>query len=144
MKQELLIKNGISIPMNEIDVTFSRSGGPGGQHVNKTETRVTVTWNVKNTNSLTDEQKARVIKNVRSHMTSDGNVVVHNSDSRSQQDNKEHAFLKLVELITKALYVPKKRMKTKISKATKEARLQKKSRHSTLKKARSKKFSAYE
>ena len=58
MRDVLSIKNSITIPLYELKVTFSRSGGPGGQHVNRTETRVTVVWNVKNTNALNEEQKA--------------------------------------------------------------------------------------
>lgn len=144
MESELIIKNGITIPTSELEITFSRSGGPGGQHVNKTETRVTVMWNVYTSNALTEEQKNRIIGNLGSRITSDGNLVVHNNESRSQQKNKELAFMNFAKLISKALYVPKKRMKTRLSKAAKEARLEEKSRHSTVKKMRSKKFTDFD
>ena len=62
MKNDLSIKNGIIIPEHELEITTSRAGGPGGQHVNKTSTRITVRWNVKNTNALNPEQKERVLQ----------------------------------------------------------------------------------
>lgn len=140
MKDDVYIKNGISIPADEIEFKVSRSGGPGGQHVNRTESKVSVYWNIKNTRILTDEQKLRVLNNIHTHVTDDGVLVIHNSESRSQQQNKQAALATLATVIRKALYIPKKRMKTKISKAVKEARLQEKSRRSSLKKLRTKKI----
>jgi ribosome-associated protein len=140
MKDDIYIKNGISIPADEIEINVSRSGGPGGQHVNRTESKVSVYWNIKNTRVLTDEQKLRVLNNIHAHVSSDGTVIIQNSESRSQQQNKQTALATLAAVIRKALYIPKKRMKTKISKAVKEARLQEKSRRSSLKKLRSKKI----
>lgn len=139
MNIDLAIKNGIVIPEHELEISFSRSGGAGGQHVNKTETRVTVSWNVKNTQVLHEEQKERVLQNLQSRLTDDGALVVHNSESRSQQHNKERALIILAQLVRKALFVPKKRMKTRVPKAVKEARLHEKSRRSDIKKLRSKK-----
>ena len=71
-------------------------------------------------------------------------MIVHNNESRSQQQNKENAFNNLAQLVSKALHVPKKRMKTRASKKAKEARLQKKSIRGVIKKMRSKKFIDYE
>ncbi|MFA5074526.1 MAG: alternative ribosome rescue aminoacyl-tRNA hydrolase ArfB [Candidatus Babeliales bacterium] len=139
MKNNLCVKNGITIPEHELEISTSRSSGAGGQHVNKTETKVTVRWNIKNTNILTSEQKERVLQKLQNKLTTDGDLVIHNSSSRSQQQNKENAFLLLAKEIRQALYVPKKRMKTKIPKSVKEARLQKKAHKSLIKKLRSKK-----
>ncbi len=140
MKNSLYIKNGINIPENELEITTSRSGGPGGQHVNKTNTRVTVRWNIKNTNVLTPEKKEMVLKNLGNQITLDGDLIVHNNSSRSQIKNKEMAFETLAQKIRKALYVPKKRIKTNVTKSAKENRLQKKSHKSLIKKTRSKKI----
>lgn len=140
MENDLPIQLGIVIPGHEIEVTASRAGGPGGQHVNKASTRITVRWNVRTTTALSDEQKQRVIDKLQPRLTSEGDLIIHSSASRSQQQNKDMALARLAQEIRKALYVPKKRMKTRISKATKEARLQEKAHRSSLKKMRSKKI----
>jgi len=140
MKNDLPIKNGITIPEHELEITASRAGGPGGQHVNKTSSKITVRWNAKNTSALTDEQKARVLENLSNHLTTEGDLIVHSSTSRSQHQNKEHALKQLAEQIRKALYIPKKRMATQVPKATKEAQFREKKHRADIKKMRSKKI----
>lgn len=136
MKDDLPIKNGVVISGNEIETTASRSGGAGGQHVNKTDTKITLRWNVQETNSLTEKQKERVLQKLASRLTNDGDLIVHNSQSRSQQQNKENALEQLAEIIREALRVPKKRKKTKVPKAVKEARLKEKAHRSEKKRMR--------
>ena len=139
MKQDVPVKNGIVIPGHEIEIATSRAGGPGGQHVNKTESRITLRWNVKNTVALNDIQKERVLENLQSRLTSDGDLIIHSSASRSQQQNKQAAFDLLAQIVRKALYVPKRRMKTRVPKSAKEAALRAKAHRSQIKKMRSKK-----
>ena len=136
----LPVKNGIVIPEHELEVTTSRSGGPGGQYVNKTDSRITVRWNIPATGALTDVQKERVINNLRSRLTSEGDFLVNCSTSRSQHQNKEEALARLAQEIRKALQVPKKRVATKISKGAKQARLASKAKHGVVKKLRSQKI----
>ncbi|MFC1843081.1 alternative ribosome rescue aminoacyl-tRNA hydrolase ArfB [Candidatus Dependentiae bacterium] len=135
---EIHIKNDIAIPYHELEITTSRSGGPGGQHVNKTETRITVRWNVKETSAFPEPLKERVLENLESRLTADGYLIIHNSESRSQLQNKKNALENLAAIVRKALFVPKKRIKTKIPKKEKEKRLRDKKRRGDIKKRRRK------
>jgi len=137
---DIHIKNGIVIPYHELEITTSRSGGPGGQHVNKTETRITIRWNVNETSAFAKPLKERVLKNLGSRLTADGYLIIHNSESRSQLQNKKNALKYLTAIVREALLVPKKRIKTKVPKKEKEKRLQEKKRRGDIKKGRSKIF----
>ncbi len=138
MKEDLYIKNGITIPGHELEITTSRAGGPGGQHVNKANTRITVRWNIQQTHALNDEQKERVLKKIENELTKEGDIIVHHGGSRSQHHNKKVALDLLAEKIRKALHVPKKRMKTRVSKEKKEKRLHAKKHRGEIKKMRKK------
>lgn len=140
MKDDLYIKNGCVIPGHELEITASRAGGPGGQHVNKTSTRITVRWNVLATNALDEKQKKQVQEKLAAHLTQEGDLIIHSSASRSQLQNKKAARELLAQKISDALWVPKRRMKTKVPKAIKQARLQQKKQRSALKKMRRQKF----
>jgi len=140
MKHDLPIKQGITIAENELEITTSRSGGAGGQHVNKTNSRVTIRWNVPTTTALTDEQKERVLQKLHNSLTTEGDLIIHHSSSRSQQQNRQQAIEQLMRTLAYALHVPKKRTATNISKAKKQARLATKAKRGELKKLRSKKY----
>lgn len=139
MTNDIHIKNGISIPEHELEITTSKSGGAGGQHVNKTETRITIRWNVLRTTALNEEQKALVLQNLQSRLTAEGDLIINNSESRSQAQNKRLAIANLVREVRQALYVPKKRTATRVSKSVKEKRFKEKSHRGSIKKMRSKK-----
>jgi ribosome-associated protein len=140
MKNDLFIKNGITIPEHELEITASRSGGAGGQHVNKTDTKITIRWNIKSSSALTEEQRTLILEKLQSRITEDGDLIVHNSESRSQQQNKKNALNNLAAVIRGTLHVQKKRIATKVSKALKEARLKNKAQRSEIKRMRSKKL----
>ena len=139
MKNDLLPQTSIAIPEHELEITTSRAGGPGGQHVNKTDTRITVRWNVKNTSVLSDEQKERVLQKLQTQLTIDGDLIIHSSESRSQLQNKQLALQRLTTEVRQALHIPKKRKPTRVSKRLKEVRLDTKKQHGRIKKMRSKK-----
>ena len=139
MKNDVLVKPGLIIPGHELEITTSRAGGPGGQHVNKTDSRISVRWHVFSTTVLDEFQKARVASNLQASLTTEGYIIVHNSESRSQLSNKEAALLQLAAIVRKALHVPKKRKPTKASKSAKAARVDDKTHRGGIKKMRSKK-----
>ena len=139
MKNDVLVKPGLTIPGHELEITTSRAGGPGGQHVNKTDSRISVRWNVLTTTVLNELQKMRVATNLQARLTAEGYVVVHNSESRSQVSNKEAALEQLALMVRKALHVPKKRKPTKASTSAKAARVDDKTHRGGIKKMRSKK-----
>ncbi len=136
MKNDIILNNGIIIPEHELEITTSRSGGAGGQHVNKTDTRISVRWNVNNSQALNPEQKELVLAKLHNKLTIEGDLIVHNNESRSQQHNKKLALAQLGRLIQNGLHVPKKRIATHLSKTKKELRLQEKKRHGQIKKLR--------
>ena len=132
----LAVNESLSIPRSELDVRVSRSSGAGGQHVNKTSSRVEIFWNVPGSRALTEEQRARLREKLASRLTTEGSIRVVASDMRSQSRNRELAEDRLADLIRRALIVPKKRRATKPTRAAKEARLDSKKRHSTKKRDR--------
>lgn len=132
----LAVNESLSIPRTELDVRASRSSGAGGQHVNKTSSRVEIFWNVVESRALSDEQRARLREKLASRLTTEGSIRVVASDMRSQSRNRELAEERLAELVRRALIVPRKRRATKPTRAAKEARLESKKRHSTKKRDR--------
>jgi ribosome-associated protein len=129
----LAVNQSLSIPRGELDVRVSRSSGAGGQHVNKTSSRVEVFWNIRTSKAVTEEQRALLLSRLQSKLTSDGSVRVVASDMRSQSRNREIAEERLGEMVRRALAVRRKRKPTKPTRAAKEARLESKKRHSRKK-----------
>ena len=135
----LFVSADLSIPRTELDFRASRSSGAGGQHVNKTSSRIEVFWNLLTSRALTDEQRERLRHKLASRITTDGSIRVVASDMRSQSRNKELAEERLAELVRVALIVPKKRRPTRPTRAAREARLDSKKRQSHKKRERGKK-----
>ncbi|HEV7387413.1 MAG TPA: alternative ribosome rescue aminoacyl-tRNA hydrolase ArfB [Gemmatimonadaceae bacterium] len=138
-KNVLAVNESLSIPRGELDVRVSRSSGAGGQHVNKTSSRVEIFWNVLGSRALDEDQRARLRTKLASRLTSDGSVRVVASDMRSQSRNRELAEERLADLVRLALVVRKKRRPTKPTRASKEARLESKKLQSHKKRGRQKK-----
>ena len=132
----LYVNGTLSIPRHELDVRVSRSSGAGGQHVNKTSSRVEIFWNITGSPTLTDDQRARLQEKLASRLTSEGSIRVVASDMRSQTRNREIAEERLADLVARSLIIPRKRKATKPTKASKEARLNSKRRHSNKKRER--------
>lgn len=136
MDDTIVINPELSVPRSELTYRATRAGGPGGQHVNTSSTRVELTWDVKQSASVSDEQRERIMRRLSKRLTSDGVLRLTSAGSRSQHQNKEDVTERFAQMIAQALHVPKKRKKTKPSRAAKEARLHTKKRRSETKKRR--------
>jgi ribosome-associated protein len=135
----LQINEVLSIPRGELDVRVSRASGAGGQHVNKTSSRVEIFWNVQASRALSDDQRACLLERLASRLSTEGSVRVVASDMRSQSRNRDLAEERLADMVRRALVIPKKRRPTRPTKASKEARLEGKKRQSHKKRERQKK-----
>jgi len=129
----------LEIPEREIWFKTSRSSGPGGQHVNKVSSRVTVFFNVRESGILTERQKSRVLKRLSTRADKSGVIRVSSQKHRSQKANKQAAVVRLQCLITNAIKKRIPRKKTRPPKWAKEERLKQKKQHSEKKKLRSQK-----
>ncbi len=121
------------INLSEIKCSFIRSPGPGGQNVNKVATGVELRFNVKNTFSLKEEVRARLMSLAGTKLNIKGEIVIKATRYRTQERNKQDAFDRLKDLIKRASFVPKKRKKTKPSLASIESRLTQKKLHAKTK-----------
>ncbi|MCD4775553.1 MAG: aminoacyl-tRNA hydrolase [Candidatus Aegiribacteria sp.] len=130
------ITSQISIPENELSFEFVRSGGPGGQKVNKTSSAVLLKFDVRNSPSLTDDIKDRLKAVAGNSLSNDGILVVHSRKYRSQIRNRENAICKLIKLIRKASKKQRSRRATEPTVTSERKRLIQKKKRGMLKKNR--------
>ncbi len=130
----------IKIPEYELTFRTSRSSGPGGQNVNKLNTKVAVIVDIPNCGFLNAEQKSLILQKLASRLTKDNRLIVESQRFRTQRANRDFAIGKLVNIIEAALRTPKKRKPTKPAHSVVEKRLSEKKRRSQLKQSRSKNF----
>jgi len=132
----LVVTDNLFIPRAELSYRASRSGGPGGQHVNTSSTRVELVWDVNGSPSLTEEQRTLILEKLANRINAEGQLQLASSDNRSQFRNKEAVTERFTELLREALHVPKPRKKTRPSRANREKRLEAKKRRSETKRMR--------
>lgn len=126
--------------IKECSIKATRSGGAGGQHVNKVSSKIELTFDIPNSTLLSDEQKTILLVKLDSKLTNEGVLRITEDSDRSQHENKEKAIAKFYTVLENALKPVKKRKKTRASKAVKEKRLQGKKKTSEKKKLRREKF----
>jgi ribosome-associated protein len=132
----LAVSPALLLPLAELDFKASRSGGPGGQHVNTSSTRVEVWWDVAGSPTLTDEQRRRLLERLATRLDGAGRLRLVAGGSRSQLRNREEVTERLREIVAAALVVPKVRKRTRPSRAEKAARLEEKRRRASVKRDR--------
>lgn len=132
----LLVNGRVRIPAAELAVKATRSGGPGGQHVNTSSTRVEVVWVMRTSNALSDTQRALLETNLASKLDASGALRVVAADTRSQSQNRLLALSRLANVVREALVVPKARRATAPSRGQRQQRLNEKKRRSHVKRDR--------
>ncbi len=131
----LRVRRGLVIPESELSESVSRSSGPGGQHVNKTSTRVTLRWNVRCSDVLSDVQRNRLLSRLQHRLTTQGELVLHAS-SRSQARNREAVRERLASVVQEALATQRTRVPSKPSKRSVSRGIAAKKRKTETKRAR--------
>jgi ribosome-associated protein len=133
---ELKVNHTLSIPRSELEIRASRSGGPGGQHVNTSSTRIELVWNVKTSTVLFDDQRVTIMNALGPRIAASGALRVVASDTRSQRQNRLLAEERLADVVRKALVVKAPRKRTRPTRGAVERRLAEKKLRSERKRGR--------
>ena len=133
---DIQITETVAIPPTELHFQFSRSSGPGGQHVNRTASQVELTFDVLNSPSLNEAQRARVLSKLKSYIDTRGVLHLTSQTTRSQHRNRAEVVERFALLLQRALHMPKRRIPTKPSAAAEARRLAEKQRTGVIKQQR--------
>src|SRR5438128_1887968 len=132
----LIVPPFIRIPLSEFEITYARSSGPGGQNVNKVNSKALLRWNLEESPSLHPAVKARLHARLQGRLNQNGELLITSDRFRDQGRNREDCFEKLQELLAQAAVIPKARKKSKPSKSSVRRTKEAKSRNSEKKKLR--------
>ena len=136
MSSDLRITDRLSIPGEQLKVTFARSGGPGGQNVNKCNTKAVLRWNVVRSHSLPADVRGRFIEQFQTRINGLGELILASDAHREQLANRRACEERLRSMILSVLAAPKRRIRTKPSRASQQRRLNKKREQSEKKRQR--------
>lgn len=131
--QDIVVTPRLTIPAGELSISFARSGGSGGQNVNKVSSKVDLRWNIETSEVLHPEDRAWLLQQLRSKLTSDGTLIVTSTLTRDQIKNRDDAESKLALIVRTALDRPRPRKPTKVSKGAKRRRVADKRKHAEKK-----------
>ncbi len=136
-EKNISINDSLSVPRSELSFRTSRSGGPGGQNVNKVESKVELLFDVSHSVTLSESERRKILTRLKNRIDSDGILHLSSQSSRSQLENKEKAISDFAVLLRSALKPAKKRIPTRPTKSAREKRLKRKKIVSEKKKLRS-------
>lgn len=122
--------------IEEVYFEYTRSRGPGGQHVNRTQSAAILRWHVPTSNSYSEEDKAKILEKLGNYINSEGFLSLRSDQFRDQDQNRKACLDRLDQLLKQALFKPKKRVKTKPTRSSVKKRLDSKRKHSETKKGR--------
>jgi ribosome-associated protein len=134
--QDIVVTPRVTIPGGEVAIAFARSGGPGGQNVNKVASKVELRWNPATSIALSADDRAWLLERLRRRLTSDGTLIVTSSATRDQLKNRNDATSKLALIVRAALDRPKPRRPTRPSRAARGRRLAEKRHNAEIKRGR--------
>jgi ribosome-associated protein len=127
---------GVSVPEAELELRTARSGGPGGQSVNTTDSKVELRWSITDSAALDERQRQRLLERLGSRLTKDGVLILQGSEHKSQHRNRDAVIARFRAIVGEALEPPKQRRRTKVSRGAKRRRLEAKRQRSETKKLR--------
>ena len=136
MSDDLRVDRSLTIPGSELRERFTTSGGPGGQHANRSSTRVELEWNVDDSSQLTERQRSRIKRGLRARINSSGTLRLASDRHRSQWRNRADVRDRLTKLVAQALQPPRPRVATRSTPGANERRLRAKKRRGEIKRLR--------
>lgn len=133
MAGQVELRRGVRVPDAELTLRTTRSGGPGGQHVNTTDSKVELRWSVRDSAALSEPQRARVLERLAPRLTTGGELILTASEHRSQHRNREAVLARFRAIVGEALEPPRPRRATRPSRASQQRRLAAKRQRGELK-----------
>lgn len=133
MTDDLYVDDGLTIPGSELLIRASRSGGPGGQHVNTTASKVELRWDICRSGVLDRRRRELLLERLGARLTDEGVLILHASEHRSQHRNREAALARLATIVAEAMRIPSERRPTRPTRAAQRRRLDEKRARSTTK-----------